>query len=189
MTDDRAADRSDADPRSWQSIGSRVAYQGFIRVEARAFRLPDGRTTTWDVLAGGRTVAVVALTDDGHVVLARQYRPGPGQVLDELPGGMVDAGEDVAAAAARELLEETGYRAARVEVVGSGWLAGFATIRRFAAVATGCRAVAAPEGDDDELCRAVEVDLPAFLARVRAGELTDTDSAYRCLDRLGLLAR
>jgi len=187
MTDDPVAEPPGTDPMSWDPLGSRLAYQGFIRVEERDFRLPDGRTTTWDVLAGGRTVAVVALTAQRRVVLARQYRPGPGVVLDELPGGMVDADEDIGAAAARELLEETGYQAAHVDVVGSGWLAGFATIRRFAAVATGCRPVAEPAGDDDELCRAVEVDLPTFLARVRAGELTDTDSAYRCLDHLGLL--
>lgn len=172
---------------AWTPLRVDVAYQGFIRVESRDYRLPDGRRTRWDVLAGGRTVAVVALTTGGRVVLARQYRPGPGRILDELPGGMVDQGEDVAAAAARELLEETGYRAGSVEVVGSTWLAGFATILRHAAVARGCVRVGDPQGGDDELCRPVEKDLSEFLAQVRAGDLTDADAAYRGLDAMGAL--
>ena len=175
------------DALEWTPVNSAEAYGGFIRIESRQYRLPDGRDTRWDVLLGGRTVALVALTEDGRVVLARQFRPGPGTVIDELPGGMVDPGEDIAAAGARELLEETGYAATSVEVVGSSWLAGFSTIRRYAAVARGCRRVADPIQAGDEFSRAVELDIAGFIAHVRGGELTDADSAYRCLDSLDLL--
>lgn len=175
------------DALEWTAVDSAEAYRGFLRIESRQYRLPDGRDTRWDVLLGGRTVAVVALTEGGRVVLARQFRPGPGTVIDELPGGMVDPGEEIAAAAARELLEETGYAAASVEVVGSSWLAGFSTIRRYAALARGCRRVADPIQEGDEFSRAVELDIADFVAHVRGGELTDADSAYRCLDALDLL--
>jgi ADP-ribose pyrophosphatase len=188
-----APDPPQDDPHSedlgWTLLSTEVAYEGFLTIQSRRYALPDGRRTRWDVLAGGRTVAVVALTDDNRAVLARQYRPGPGAMLDELPGGMVDPGEDVAAAAARELLEETGYAAATVEVVGSSWLAGFSSIHRYAALARGCRRVADPKPHGDEFCMAVEVDLQTFVAQVRAGALTDGDAAYRCLDRLGVLDR
>ena len=173
---------------AWTPSTTETAYQGFLRIESRQYVLPDGRTTRWDVLAGGRTVAVVALTDARTVVLARQFRPGPAMVLDELPGGMVDPGEGIAEAAARELLEETGYDAGSIEVVGSSWLAGFATIHRYAALARGCRRVAEPIHAEDESCQAVEVPLADFVAQVRAGALTDADSAYRCLDALGALS-
>ena len=172
----------------WRPTSTHVAYQGFLRIESRRYLLPDGRRTRWDILAGGRTVAIVALTEDNQVVLARQYRPGPALVLDELPGGIVDPGEDVATAATRELLEETGYAAGSLRVVGSSWLAGFSTIHRYAALATGCRRVAAPVGHGDEFCAPVLVDLGDFLAQVRSGALTDGDAAYRCLDALGALA-
>lgn len=172
---------------AWTQLAADEAYQGFVRIESRHYRLPDGRDTRWDILAGGSTVAVVALTDAGTVVLARQFRPGPGLVLDELPGGMVDPGEDVASAAARELLEETGFAAASIEVVGAAWLAGFSTIRRFTAVARGCHRVRSPLDGGDEFCAPVEVSLAEFVAQVRAGALTDADCAYRALDHLSAL--
>jgi 8-oxo-dGTP pyrophosphatase MutT (NUDIX family) len=54
-------------------------------------------------------VNVVALTDADEIVLVQQYRPGPDALTLEIPGGCVDPGEDFAAAARRELREETGY--------------------------------------------------------------------------------
>ena len=53
---------------------------------------------------------VVPITRDGQIVLVRQYRHGSGRLTLEIPGGLVDSGEDPAAAALRECLEETGYR-------------------------------------------------------------------------------
>ena len=67
------------------------------------------------------------------MVLARQYRPGLDAILDEMPGGLVEPGEDVAVAAARELLEETGY-AGEVSIVADTWLSGASRTHRFCAV-------------------------------------------------------
>jgi ADP-ribose pyrophosphatase len=62
---------------------------------------------------------VVPITPEGGVVMVRQYRHGADRVTLETPGGLVDAGETPAEAAARELLEETGYRASEITPLGS----------------------------------------------------------------------
>ena len=62
--------------------------------------------------------AVVALTDERRIVIVRQYRPAVERDTLELPSGVVDPGETPAETASRELLEETGYQAGDVEVLG-----------------------------------------------------------------------
>ena len=62
---------------------------------------------------------IVALTRDEHLVLVRQFRHGSRTVTLEIPGGLIDPGETPAQAAGRELLEETGFRAGRLEDLGS----------------------------------------------------------------------
>lgn len=63
--------------------------------------------------------AVVALTEDQRILVVRQYRPAVEQFTLELPSGIIDPGETPAGTALRELVEETGYQAAAVEVIGS----------------------------------------------------------------------
>lgn len=64
-------------------------------------------------------VNIVALTRDEQLVLVRQFRHGSRTVTLEIPGGLIDPGETPAQAAGRELLEETGFRAGRLEDLGS----------------------------------------------------------------------
>lgn len=83
----------------------------FLHVVREIVRLPDGATATREFVLHPGAVAVVPFTDDGRIVLERQYRHATGQVMIEIPAGKLDAGESALVCGQRELLEETGYSA------------------------------------------------------------------------------
>lgn len=173
---------------SWREIERTTVFSKFGRsVDRVDFELPDGREEEFHLKSEHPAGVVLALTHDQRVILARQYRPGPGRVLFELPGGLLEPGEQVAEAVARELLEETGYRG-EVQVVGPYWHDAYSDARRFAFVATGCTKVAEPTPERTEFIDVFTLDLQEFRTRVlRLGEMTDTAAAYLALDYLRLL--
>lgn len=171
----------------WPLIDEHAGWSGWLKVDVRTFQLPDGRRADFEVLTGAaEVVSVVALTPEDEVVLARQFRWGPGAVLDELPGGVVDPGESPLEAGARELLEETGY-AGRCEVAGWTWTTAASITRRFCVVARDCQRVAEPAPETNEWIDTVLVSLSEFRAHLRGGQLTDVGLGYLALDHLGLL--
>lgn len=91
--------------------GEPILEGTFLRAVRDTVRLPDGQQATREYVLHPGAVMVVALHDDGSVVLERQYRHPLGRVMIEFPAGKLDAGEASLACAQRELLEETGYRA------------------------------------------------------------------------------
>lgn len=96
----------------WETVqtGEIEPYPPVFDVQRVSRRSPrTGNVGEYKVLRMPAWVNVVALTSDGRVVLIHQYRHGLDAVTLEIPGGMVDSGEAPARAAARELLEETGY--------------------------------------------------------------------------------
>lgn len=96
-------------------------------------------------------VNVIALLPAGKVLLVRQWRYGIGSETLEIPGGMVEPGEEPSVAAARELLEETGYRAGRIAYLGEVEPnPAFITNRCLTFVARDLERVGAPEGDGEE---------------------------------------
>jgi ADP-ribose pyrophosphatase len=168
----------------WRKLEERVVYERFRRIVSRTFELPEGRTAEFEVLEGRDTVAVLALTDAQEVVLVREFRPGPEEVLLELPGGQIEDGQTPEEAARAELLEEAGYEG-DLAPAGTILSDAYATRTKHAFVATGCRSVGPPAAG--ELTEPVVVPLGEFREHLRTGRLTDSDVAYRALDHLGLL--
>jgi 8-oxo-dGTP pyrophosphatase MutT (NUDIX family) len=100
--------------RPWRRTGSRTVHcDRWVHLRADAWVAGTGAVLDpWYILEWRDWVHVLALTPEGRLVLVRQWRPGAGAAVLELPGGVMEAGEtDPAAAARREFLEETGYSA------------------------------------------------------------------------------
>jgi ADP-ribose pyrophosphatase len=168
----------------WRKLEERVVYERFRRILSRTFELPSGETADFEVLDGRDTVAVLALTEDEQVILVREFRPGPEELVLELPGGLIDEGKTPAEAARLELLEEAGYEGV-MAAAGTMLEDAYSSFMKHAFTATRCRKVAEPA--EGELTEPVLMPLAEFREHLRGGRLTDVDVGYRALDSLGLL--
>jgi ADP-ribose pyrophosphatase len=121
-----------------------------IQVAVDSETLPDGREVRRDVVLHPGAVVVLPLVDAGHVCLLQNERPAVGATLWEVPAGTLEPGEAPEAAAARELEEETGYRAASWRRLGAFYPSpGVLSERMHLFVAEGLTAGAArPEADE-----------------------------------------
>lgn len=105
---------------SWR-LGPRIPdadYRVFKTAFVDGIHPRTGATKRFSLIEAVDWVNVIAITPDQQVVLIEQFRVGSNELCLEIPGGMVDAGETPAEAAARELSEETGYTAARWHNLG-----------------------------------------------------------------------
>src|ERR1700741_3666225 len=107
-------------PRPWERGGTRelAAYEMFSVREDRSRSPKDGEVHTFQIAVSPGGVAVIALTDDGRMVMVEQFRHGTRLTSLELPSGVVDEGETPEDAARRELREETGFEGGEPRVLG-----------------------------------------------------------------------
>ncbi len=97
-----------------------LVYEGAVTTGYRVdLRMPDGHLVRRDLIHFSGAAVVLPVLDDGSIVLIRNYRFAVDEHLLELPAGMLDADEEPGLCAARELAEETGYLAGRVEKLGA----------------------------------------------------------------------
>jgi ADP-ribose pyrophosphatase len=108
-------------PKPWKTLSTRSIYTNkWTQLREDIAELPDGRTTIYGVVTFGQCVGVLPFLDADHVVMVRQYRYVQGEDHRwEMPTGGVHPDETPAAAAQRELREEVGYSAGRLEWVSS----------------------------------------------------------------------
>ena len=119
-TGDRELERDELHPPKWNSLRRELLQDCEIFTVSRehAESPRSGRVHEFHRIDSGDWVNIVPVTRAGEVVMINQYRHGSQDVELEIPGGLVDPGEAPAEAAARELLEETGYRAESVQSIG-----------------------------------------------------------------------
>lgn len=134
---------------------------------------------------GKRSAGVVALTKDKKVIVARQFRHGPEKIMNEIPGGGINDGEEPEVGARRELLEETGYVPGKLEFLGVSSRDAYTNGTWFYYLATDCKLH--PDGqklDEDELVEVKLVSIDEFMANAKVDGMTDPAAVLMAYDKL-----
>ncbi|AMV36270.1 NUDIX hydrolase [Planctomyces sp. SH-PL62] len=132
----------------------------------------SGLTHDFFVIHLADAVHVVAITPEDEVLFVRQFRAGSGRDSLEIPGGLVDSGEDPLVAGPRELLEETGYAGDPPEFIGALWSnPSLVTSRTFTLVIRNARRVAEPKLDHTEELTLERVPAGDVLGLIQAGRI------------------
>lgn len=164
-------------------------YDGrVIQLHVDEVELPNGKRTTREVAEHADAVVVLPIDESGRALLVRQYRYPIGKDLLEAPAGGIDPGESPDQAAQRELQEEIGYKAGRLDGLGEFWTApGFCTEYMYAYLAGDLSPSSlAPDEDEDIVVERHSLD--SIREMIRDGRIVDakTIAAYwMALDRLG----
>lgn len=173
--------------KKWKELSREVVFHKYSRkIEKVIFELPDGSESDFYIKSEGLAICVLALTKNRQVILAKQFRPGLNEVLLELPGGKIEAGETPEIAMKRELLEETGY-AGDIKLIAEALDCAYSTMRRYCFVATDCKKVTEPQNSSTENIETILFSLEQFRELLRSGKMTDIEVGYLGLDYLKLL--
>ena len=160
-------------------ISSKLAYKGLVfNVYSDKIKEPNGYIHQKDVIRHSGSVVILAIDEsidpkDPIVILERQYRHAVGQLLLELPAGRIEPNESPLAAAKREMIEETGFRARKWKLLtkyfaSPGFLGEFMQIYLARGISEG---IAEPEAD--EQIEILRIKFSEAMALVHAGKIHD----------------
>ena len=157
-----------------KTIEEDLKYEGsFIKVVKQVVKLPDGNTSTRDIVRHPGGVAVAALFDDDTILLVEQYRKPIDKVTLELPAGKRENGDDPKICGIRELEEETGLKAEKFEFLGKiATSPGFCDEYIYLYKAEGLYK-GHINRDDDEFINVKKIKIKEFKEMIRRGEITD----------------
>ncbi len=162
------------EPAEERTISSERIYKGkVVSLRVDKVKLPDGRSSTREIIEHRGAVAIVPLTEEGEIVFVKQYRKPVEMVLLEIPAGTLEEGEEAEECAQRELIEEIGYRAGKMEKLTEFFLApGYSSelIRLY--LATDLKAEKG-DADEDEFLKIEYLSSEEAVEKVENGEIKD----------------
>jgi 8-oxo-dGDP phosphatase len=174
-------------PAWFETVASRTAHDGFSTVRIDTVRTPDGDEVEREVVEHPDAVGVVPVTDDGRLLLLKQYRQPLGRYQLEIPAGILDVdGESVEAAARREVLEELHHEVRElVHLTTVFTSAGWSDERVHLYLGRGLRPASPPDDFQAEAEEAHLEVIPLHIADAleiaRGGELTDAKTVIGLL--------
>jgi len=173
------------DDLAWTTLEAEVAYESLeFDVVSERVALPDGTHDRFEFVREPDTVVVVAVTPTGEIVVIEEWREAVQRRSQGLPAGTVEPGDDgsIEATAERELREETGYEADRLEILTTMEPANGIYDGRFHyVIAEGSTPTGSQSLDADESIRTDTCSFEELLAGVLAGEIADGRSGYGIL--------
>ena len=161
----------------FELIRSEPLLQGrTFEIRRDYLKTPDGKETKFEIVEHGGSVVVIPVDEQGNMWFVRQYRHAAGKYLLELPAGTRDGNEPYEECAAREIREETGMEAGKLEKVGEFYLApGYST--EFMAVFLATELKHNPlEADYDEFLSVEKMSVKAAFEMAARGEMPDAKS-------------
>lgn len=158
-----------------KTVKTDLIYAGrLFTVERIEVLQPDGKQRVRELVRHPGATALVAVDDQGMILLVRQYRIASGRVMKEIPAGTLNPAEPPEVCAVRELQEETGYKPGRIEPLGGFYVApGYTTEYIHLFLATDLIESRLP-GDEDEFIEVDRVSLADALAMIERGEIVDS---------------
>lgn len=176
----------------WVKIGDPVTLaEGYgKRLDKQRFRDHNGKETSFFFTEQPAWSVVLPITEDGNVLLVRQYKQGSGQIMEETPGGTADfKSESPEVVIKRELREETGYEPQKIISLGSGFInSRNSTTKFYSFLAMGCKRVSDPKLDHSEQIEQLEISLEEWINFMLKGESDQWDACLtllRALPHLG----
>lgn len=167
-----------------KTIHSQEIFSGkIIRLQVDDVELPDGKTAKREIVKHPGAVAVIAINDDNKIIMVEQYRKPLERSLLEIPAGKLEYGEEPLVTAERELEEETGYAAGKMEHLISFYTSpGFADELIHLYLATDLKRIDNPKiGDEDEFVELHEITLQDAIQCVNDKRIYDAKTAYAVL--------
>ncbi|MBQ6603019.1 MAG: NUDIX hydrolase [Eubacterium sp.] len=154
--------------------GESVFDGALLHVRKDEVTLPDGKTAVREYFTHPGAVAVVPMTEDGCVILERQFRYPVGRIVTEIPAGKLDSpDEDRLAAAKRELKEETGYEAESWAKIGDYTPAAAYSDEVISLYLARDLIKTGRDLDEDEFINLIQVPLTEVVKQIMEGEITD----------------
>lgn len=162
---------------SFKWIRSEILLQGrAFKIRRDYLKTPDGRETTLEIVDHGGSVVILPIDENNNLLFVRQYRHAAGGDLLELPAGTRDEEEPFEECAAREVREETGMEAEKLQKVGEFYLApGYSTEFMAVFLATGLKDNPL-QADEDEFLQVERIPLKKAFEMAEHGEVPDAKS-------------